>query len=249
MAQRSQNPRVSRRLLLKSGVGLIGGGLLCAGSAKGAVAQESPPSSISTESQNQTIPAKLTPKQALNQLMQGNQQFVSQKRLNPHQNTIRLGEVALEQAPFAAILGCADSRVVPEIIFDQGIGDLFTVRVAGNIAITEDIASEEYAVVELGVPLLMVLGHEGCGAVTAALKGGSYAGVIPSLVTAIAPAIAASSTEPGDRLTNAIKANIHLQVKRLKNSKVIASAIKQGKLKVVGAYYELATGKVKLLDM
>lgn len=189
----------------------------------------------------------LTPDQALAQLMAGNERFVAKKRLNPHQDSVRMTEVAQSQAPFAAILSCADSRVVPEIAFDQGIGDLFVVRVAGNIAITEDIASEEYAVSVLGTPLLMVLGHERCGAVQAALKGGELPGVLESLVYAIKPALDASAKEPGDRLTNAVKANVRLQVQRLQASSVIASAIQQGKLKVVGAYYDLDTGKVSLV--
>jgi carbonic anhydrase len=179
--------------------------------------------------------------------MAGNQRFVANKRLNPHQTSARLAEVATSQAPFAAILSCADSRVVPEIAFDQGIGDLFTVRVAGNLANTEDIASEEFAVGVLGTPLLMVLGHERCGAVTAALKEGELPGVIESLVFAIRPAVQASEKEPGDRLENAVKANVRLQVQRLQSSSVIASAVQKGKLKVVGGYYDLDTGKISLV--
>lgn len=193
-------------------------------------------------------PSSLSPDQALAQLMEGNQRFVTRKRLNPHQGATRLTEVATGQAPFAAILSCADSRVVPEIVFDQGIGDLFVVRIAGNIAITEDIASEEYAIGVLGVPLLMVLGHERCGAVAAALEGGELPGVIESLVFAIKPAVLASAAKPGDRLTNAIQANVRLQVERLQTSNVIAAAIKAGKLKVVGAYYDLDTGKISLVS-
>ncbi|MFM7428085.1 MAG: carbonic anhydrase [Elainella sp.] len=170
------------------------------------------------------------------------------KRLNPHQDFARITEVAAGQAPFAAILSCADSRVVPEIAFDQGIGNLFVVRVAGNIAITEDIASQEYAVGVLKAPLLMVLGHERCGAVDAALKGGELPGVIESLVFAIQPAIQASEGESGDRLTNAVKANVRLQVQRLQTSSVIASALQEGKLKIVGAYYDLDTGEISLVS-
>lgn len=180
--------------------------------------------------------------------MEGNKKFVERKRTNPNQSFARLTEVAAGQAPFAAILGCADSRVVPEIVFDQGIGDLFVVRVAGNIAITEDIASEEYAIGVLGAPLLMVLGHERCGAVAAALAGGELPGVIESLVYAIRPAVQASEKESGDRLTNAVKANVRLQVERLKASSVIAAAIKKDKLKIVGAYYDLDTGAISLVS-
>ena len=145
-------------------------------------------------------------------------------------------------------MSCADSRVVPEILFDQGIGDLFVVRVAGNLANIEDIASQEYAVGQLKTPLLLVLGHERCGAVNAALNGGAYPGVISSLVLGIQPAVEASAGKPGDRLMNAVQENVRLQVKRLQTSPVVADAVKAGKLKVVGGYYDLDTGTVTLLD-
>lgn len=190
----------------------------------------------------------LTPDEALTKLVEGNQRFVARKQLNPHQDLARITEVAESQAPFAAILSCADSRVVPEIAFDQEIGDLFVVRVAGNVAITEDIASEEFAVGVLGAPLLVVLGHERCGAVAAAIEGGELPGVIESLVFAIRPAVQASEGESGDRLTNAIKSNVRLQAQRLQNSSVIASAVQEGKLKIVGAYYDLNTGEISLVS-
>jgi carbonic anhydrase len=254
MTKSSNQQRFSRRNMLQFGAGLIGTGSLTAWLGTGALAQavEQRPSRTK---QTQLIAATphgnqstLTPDQALAQLMEGNQRFVESKRLNPHQGTARLAEVASGQAPFAAILSCADSRVVPEIVFDQGIGDLFVVRVAGNIAIIEDIASEEYAVGVLGTPLLMVLGHERCGAVAAALEGGELPGVIESLVFAIRPAVEASQGESGDRLTNAIKRNVSLQVQRLQNSSVISSAVRAGKLKVVGAYYDLDTGAISLVS-
>lgn len=262
---------VSRRNVLQFGAGLVGAGTLTGWLGTGAFAkvehrvpkakgnQLLNPEFVNSESlSNQSIaetPGKphgstttLTPDEALTKLMEGNQRFVEQKRLNPHQDKIRLAEVAEGQAPLAAILGCADSRVVPEILFDKGIGDLFVSRVAGNIATTEETASEEYAVAVLGAPLLMVLGHERCGAVAAALEGGELPGVVESLVLAIRPAVEASAGEAGDRLTNAVQANVRLQVQRLKNSSVIASAIAKGKLKVVGAYYDLDTGEVRLLS-
>jgi carbonic anhydrase len=245
----------SRRSLLQFGAGIVGTGSLTAWLGTDALAQTLEHRASRTN-QDQLIAADpgnahagsgLTPDEALAKLMEGNQRFADRRRLHPNQDEVRLTEVAAGQAPFAAILSCADSRVVPEIAFDQGIGDLFVVRVAGNIAITEDIASEEYAVGVLGAPLLMVLGHERCGAVDAALKGGELPGVIESLVFAIRPAIQASRGESGDRLTNAVKANVRLQVQRLKNSSVIASAVQEGKLKVVGAYYDLDTGKISLV--
>jgi carbonic anhydrase len=238
---------LSRRDLLQMGAGLIGTGSLTLGLGKTAFA-----SPITPQRTNPQVPPQgktdLSPDEALKQLMAGNQRFVSKKRDNPHQDFVRIAEVAKGQFPFAAILGCADSRVVPEILFDQGIGDLFTVRVAGNIANIEDIASEEFAVAILNTPLLMVLGHKGCGAVTAALKGGDYPGLIESLVVAIQPALKASEGQPGDRLANAVKANVRLQVQRLQTSPVIASAMKADTLNVVGAYYDLDTGEVSMVS-
>lgn len=246
----------SRRSLLQLGVGCIGSGSLTAwlgGRALAETTGDRPfstalPQPMAATPGNPHAQVPLTPDQALNQLMEGNRRFVAKRRTHPHQDSVRITEVAAGQAPFAAILSCADSRVVPEIAFDQGIGDLFVVRVAGNIAITEDIASEEYAVGVLGVPLLMVLGHERCGAVDAALKGGELPGVIESLVFAIQPAIQASEGQAGDRLTNAVKANIRLQVQRLQASSVVAAAVQSGKLKVVGAYYDLDTGEIALVS-
>ena len=245
----------SRRSLLQLVAGLIGTGSLTGllgkeASAQGIEPETSRPKQDQLAAEPGVIHAQntLTPDEALAQLMEGNQRFVARKRLNPHQNVARITEVATEQAPFAAILSCADSRVVPEIAFDQGIGDLFVVRVAGNIAVTEDTASEEYAIAMLGTPLLMVLGHERCGAVAAAVKGGELPGVLGSLVLAIQPAVKASEGEPGDRLTNAIKSNVRLQVQRLQTSPVIASAMQEGKLKVVGAFYDMDTGAISLVS-
>lgn len=257
MKETSDQQNFSRRNLLQLFAGLIGTGSLTAwlGLGQEALAQGMESETdrpkldqLAVDSGVTHAQITLTPDEALAQLMEGNQRFVARKRLNPHQNVARITEVATVQAPFAAILSCADSRVVPEIAFDQGIGDLFVVRVAGNIAVTEDTASEEYAIAMLGTPLLMVLGHERCGAVTAALKGGELPGVLGSLVLAIQPAVEASKGEPGDRLTNAVKSNVRLQVQRLQTSPIIASAVQEGKLKVVGAFYDLDTGAINLVS-
>jgi carbonic anhydrase len=255
MKQTPNQQNISRRSLLQFGAGLIGTSSLTAWLGTGALARTvehrasrtNQDQLIATDPGSTHAGSGLTPNEALAKLMEGNQRFVARRRLNPHQDLARITEVAAGQAPFAAILSCADSRVVPEIAFDQGIGDLFVVRVAGNIAITEDIASEEYAVGVLGAPLLMVLGHERCGAVAAALEGGELPGVIESLVFAIRPATQASEGESGDRLVNAVKANVRLQVQRLQTSSVIASAVQEGKLKIVGAYYDLDTGEINLV--
>jgi carbonic anhydrase len=254
MKQSSNQQTFSRRNLLQFGAGLVGTGTLTAWLGTGALAQtverrtalaqQSPSRPDGLVARAEAV----TGDQALVQLMEGNQRFMAAKRLSPHQDMVRVAEVATGQAPFAAILSCADSRVVPEIAFDQGIGDLFVVRVAGNLATTEDIASDEFAVGVLGVPLIMVLGHERCGAVDAAIKGGELPGVIESLVFAIQPAVQTAVGEPGDQLTNVIKANVRLQVQRLQASSVIAAAVKAGKLKIVGAYYDLDTGEVSLVS-
>lgn len=255
MSQKIDGNGFSRRNLLKYGIGAIGTGTFTAwlGSEafakkiEGATATELPTAQLVASNPAGVRKSDLTPDQALAELMAGNERFVATKRKSPHQDFVRVTEVAKGQAPFAAILSCADSRVVPEILFDQGIGDLFVARVAGNIATIEDIASEEYAVAVLGASLLMVIGHERCGAVDAALKGGELPGVIGSLVTAIRPAVEASEGQPGDRLANAVKANVRVQVRRLQSSPVIGGLVKQGKLKVVGGYYDLDTGKVELV--
>ena len=259
MKQTPNRQDISRRSLLQFGVGLVGTTSLTAWLGTGTLArtveqrtsQANPQANsnqIAAESEGVEPGSGLTPDEALAELMAGNQRFVDKKRLNPHQDFVRISQVAEKQAPFAAILSCADSRVVPEIAFDQGIGDLFVVRVAGNIASIEEMASEEFAVGVLGAPLLVVLGHERCGAVSAALEGGDFPGVIESLAVAIRPAVQASEGEPGDRLTNAVKANVRLQVQKLQSSYIVASAVQEGKLKVVGAYYDLDTGEVSLVS-
>lgn len=242
----------SRRRLLQLGVGAIGAGSLTGWLGTGAFARtidsqadSSSPSLVATKP---SAGSTLTPDQALKELMDGNQRFVANKRTNPHQTLVRVEQVATGQAPFAAILGCADSRVVSEIAFDQGIGDLFVVRIAGNIAVTEAIASLEYAAGVLGTPLIMVLGHKRCGAVDAAVQGGEYPGMIDSFLYAINSAVDTSMGKPGDRLDNAIKENVRLQVKRVSLSPVVADLVKKGKLKVVGGYYDLNTGNISIVS-
>lgn len=191
--------------------------------------------------------ADLTPDQALAKLMAGNRRFVNNQRQNPHQSCDRLREVAPHQDPFAAILSCADSRVPPEIVFDQGIGDLFVVRVAGNVTNTDEIASEEYAIAVLGVKVLVVLGHERCGAVNATLQGGMLPGSVGRLTQLIQPAVEQTVHQLGDRVETVIKANVQMQIQRLLASPVIAQHVRAGKLKVVGGYYDLGKGTVALI--
>ena len=172
----NNNPlNVNRRSLIKYGGGFIGTSFIATIMGNNLI---NPPIA---EAQNKEI----TPDQALEKLVAGNDRFVNQKRTKRNQDQNRLTEVAQGQEPFAAILGCADSRVPAEIIFDQGLGDLFVCRVAGNIAPPEEIGSLEFGTLVLGAKVLMVMGHERCGAVKAAIKGGELPGQIGSLVKCI----------------------------------------------------------------
>lgn len=228
---------LSRRNSLKFVAGAIGTGILAARAGADLAA---PAPAIA---QND-----LTPDAALKQLMDGNKRFVDRKRQNPNQDLVRLTEVAKSQKPFAAILGCADSRFPSEIIFDQGLGDLFVCRVAGNVATPEEIGSLEFGTLVLGAKVLVVIGHKRCGAVDATIKGAQVPGQIGSLLDAIRPAVESSKGQSGDRLDNASKANVVLQANKLKASPVISKLIEENKLKVVGGYYDLDTGRVTILS-
>jgi carbonic anhydrase len=228
--------KVSRRRMLQFGAGAMGTGIVASTVGHGLV---SAPAAIAQNN--------MTPDEALRQLMAGNQRFVMRKRKSPNQDVVRLNEVAKGQKPFAAILGCADSRVPSEIVFDQGLGDLFVCRVAGNIAIAEEIGSLEFGAAVLGTKVIMVMGHERCGAVDATLKGASVPGQIGSLLDAIRPSLARAKGLPGDPLENACKANIAYQVEQLKKSPVLTDLITTGKLKIVGGYYDLDNGTVSLI--
>ncbi|MEH2064890.1 MAG: carbonic anhydrase [Nostoc sp.] len=234
-----QHPQtnLSRRSLFKFGAGAIGTGVLTAGLSSNLLAAEIAP-----------VEEDITPDKALQELLEGNQRFVQTKRRNPHQNHSRLVEVAKGQKPFASILGCADSRVPSEIVFDQGLGDLFVCRVAGNIATAEEIGSLEFGSLVLGSKVIVVVGHERCGAVSAAIKGGEVPGQIGSLLEAIKPSVESSKDQSGDKLENACKANVLAQVKKLKSSPVLSKLIDEEKLKIVGAYYDLDTGKISRVN-
>jgi carbonic anhydrase len=236
MSTNNRKINLSRRNSLKFVAGAIGTGILAARVGADVAAPEP------AIAQND-----LTPDAALKQLMDGNKRFVDRKRQSPNQDLVRLTEVAKSQKPFAAILGCADSRFPPEIIFDRGFGDLFVCRVAGNVATPEEIGSLEYGTLVLGAKLLIVIGHERCGAVDASIKGKEVPGQIGSLLNSIKPAVESSKDKNGDHLDNAIKANVMLQASRLKASPVISKLIAENKLKVVGGYYDLDTGVVNIL--
>lgn len=191
----------------------------------------------------------LTPDEALKKLVEGNQRFVAGTSIHPNQGEARRLEIAQGQNPFAVILGCADSRVPPKILFDQGLGDLFVVRVAGNTLDEIITGSVEYAAGVLNTPLILVLGHSKCGAVEAALKKQPLPGHIEWLANVIRGALVGSTCELKDQPTCAIKWNVGWVVKQLRQSApVLAPLVQSGKLKVVGGYYDLESGKVELLE-
>jgi len=197
----------------------------------------------------------INPEQALRELLSGNERFVKGQPASPRRAPEDFRELAEAQYPEAVIVSCADSRVAPEILFDVGVGDVFVVRVAGNVvegAGATVKGSIEYAIAELNVPLIMVLGHSGCGAVKAAIKHidakDSLPGAINGLVELIKPAVAQSQGVPGDILENAIRKNVEIGVERLKGLQpVLAPRVKDGKVNVVGALYDLRTGTVKMV--
>lgn len=185
-------------------------------------------------------------------LLEGNARFVSGELQHPHQDARRRAETAGGQKPFAVVIGCADSRTSPEILFDQGLGDLFVVRLAGNIVDDAALGSVEFAVANLGARLIVVLGHEKCGAVSATvgvLNGGATPpGHIASIVEAIKPAALASKGTPGDPVENAVRENVREVAAHLKTaSPVLTPLLASGELQIVGARYDLADGKVQVV--
>jgi carbonic anhydrase len=193
-------------------------------------------------------PPAINPETALQRMIEGNGRFVAGKTQKPNQSKFRLQETSVAQYPFAAILGCADSRVPAEIVFDQGLGDLFVVRVAGNVASQTAIGSLEFATAVLGAQLIMVLGHSSCGAVKAAIKGDPLPGRIGVFVEEIKPAVEKVRLKTGDIDANAVIANVQYQASALaEESTILGGLVKQGKLKIVGAQYDLKTGKAMML--
>ncbi len=194
-----------------------------------------------------------TPDQALAQLLEGNRRFVDGKTLHPHCGFDRVRELADHQTPFAALLCCADSRVAPEILFDQGLGDLFVARIAGNYVDDGILGSIEYAIRYCDVRLIMVLGHERCGAIQATVRaifeGKKFAGHIANLVEAITPAVESTRDLPGDHVEHAIRANVMRNISTICDSEpFLKPLISQGNLKVVGGRYDLDSGEVTLFS-
>jgi carbonic anhydrase len=227
----------SRRSVLGIAVSTMG---LLLTSAAGAKEMKAPP-----KPQN-----VLTPAGSLERLMKGNARYVEGVSLR-HDFKHEREALAGGQNPYAAILSCADSRIAPEYAFDSGRGDLFVCRVAGNFANSESVASLEYAVAELGTPLILVLGHDACGAVSATIKSlkdnTTLPGHLPSLVEGIAPAVKAVSAQAGDTLANAIRQNVIDNIAKLSAATpILSAAVAQGKLKVAGGIYRLRDGRVEM---
>jgi len=188
-------------------------------------------------------------KQALQRLLEGNRRYVANQPILD-ESPRRRSEVAQGQKPFAIIFGCVDSRVPPELIFDQGLGELFVIRTAGEVLDRAALGSLEFGVEELHIPLLVVLGHERCGAVKAAIEvlgwHGKAEADIEYLVQALVPAVEQGKRLGGDHWEQAGRAQVALQVDQLKRSPILATAVEEGTLKVVGAWYGLETGLVQI---
>jgi len=192
---------------------------------------------------------KVSPTEALARLTKGNRRWIADQLEHPRQTAKRRAQVAIKQHPFAIVLCCADSRTSPEIVFDQGLGDLFVVRVAGNIIDDHAIGSIEYGVDHLGAQLIVVLGHERCGAIEAArdtiAAGGNAPGHIQSLVRALAPAVKATKGQDAEATA---RANEQLVAKELRKTEpFLKKLVKKGTISVRAAHYDLDTGAVEFL--
>ncbi len=189
--------------------------------------------------------AGLDAEESLKKLMDGNRRFVSETYYRGDIGPGRRAEISKGQRPFAVIVDCSDSRVVPEFIFDQGLGDLFVIRTAGNIVDDIAIGSVEYAVKHLGVRLVLVLGHDDCGAVKATVAGGKAEGHIDAILQAIRPAVAVAMQKPGNLLDNAIAQNVDMVINRLQSAQpILAQALQTGDVRIVGGVYHLKDGSV-----
>jgi carbonic anhydrase len=232
---------ISRRTLGKTfgGFALSSAGFLLAGSAGAKEKKPPKPGNV------------LSPDAALERLHDGNERYV-EGVTRRHDFKHEREALAGGQNPYAAILSCADSRIAPEYAFDSVRGDLFVCRIAGNFASNETTASLEYAVAVLNTPLILVLGHDACGAVDATIKSlkddKPLPGHMPSLVEAIAPAVKASSSQSGDKLNNAIRQNVIDNVAKLKSATpILSAAVEAKKIKVVGGIYRLKSGEVEMV--
>lgn len=204
----------------------------------------------SAQAQETSMPLMIAnPQQALAKLMEGNNRYIANMSTR-HDFMAERVPLVESQHPFAAVLACADSRIAPEFVFDTGLGDLFAVRVAGNFVTDNGLASLEYAVTALATPLILVLGHDRCGAISAGVKAiqdhATFPGKIQGLVDTLKPSVHKVLKAPGDLLDNAIAQNVRDTVARLKTeSSLLADAQAAGKLAIVGGIYRLHSGAVE----
>jgi carbonic anhydrase len=200
--------------------------------------------------QHHDTPAQPSAEEVLRDLQAGNARFAAGKPQRPHGNLARIHETAGAQKPRAVVLTCSDSRVPPEVVFDQGIGDLFVVRVAGNVANNDEIASSVYAIEHFGSPLLVVLGHSACGAVSAVVNGDSVPADIGRMVAHIGEAVGRVRKEQpalkgAELISASVRANVGETIKDLQSgSDSIGGRVRDRKLRIVGGVYNLADGKV-----
>src|SRR5580658_612762 len=186
---------------------------------------------------------------ALEELIAGNRRFTSGRTSSHRRDLAILQQMMEKPEPFAAVLSCADSRVPVEVVFDQTIGQLFVTRVAGNIVTTEIVASLEYAAAVLGTHTILVMGHSRCGAVTAAIQAAVQGTAVPGQISALFPYIRPAVEQAGPDVEATVRANVLIQVARLRESSPLLSAlIKEGKLKVAAGYFDILSGAVTLLD-
>lgn len=232
----------------------MAGGLAAAGGALATSAVSVAGSSGLAFADATGAPLPKTPDEALKRLLDGNKRFVQGKPKNPRRDSVRRTETAQGQEPFAIILTCSDSRLAPEVIFDEGLGDLFIVRVAGNTGADPLlIGSMEYSVITFGSVLLMVLGHTECGAVKATVdvvtKGATVPGQIIAVGQPIVPAVQAVQSQPAEKIVDAaIRENVKLTVQGLGQVSTFADAVQSGKLKIVGYEYQVHSGKVTAVE-
>ena len=202
-----------------------------------------------TMCKNQTASVPSTPEEALAALIAGNERYVNEECINPRSDMERVEETAPHQAPFAAVVGCSDSRVPVELLFDQGIGDIFVIRTAGNNVNSEMVmGSVDYAIEHLGVKVLIVLGHGSCGGVTGAVSEGDHEhGNIGHLLGVIRNDVS-DYVGKTDKLDDAIRHHTHVQVERIMSNPHVTEKVEKGELLVKAAYYDVRTGKVSLLQ-
>ena len=226
--------------------GLFAGALVCGCLTAGLHARAADPVAAGK--------TKLSADEAIELLRRGNDDFVNDRQVTAAVNRARRLEIAAGQSPFAVLVGCSDSRVAPELLFGRGLGELFIVRVAGNSVDRTALGSIQYGVAELGCPAVVVLGHERCGAVQAAVKvvteDAVFPGAIGDMVAPIIPAVLAAQRMKGDLVANSVKQNALRVARRLRETDdILAGAVAGGKVKVVAAYYGLENGAVEFMPV